>query len=147
MSEIFDFLRKTEAGRGKKNTVPSTVIEPPPMQFADAPVQEEPLPIGEPLSFEEPFAATEPLALEVESSGTGKFDLKRASYQAKSVMDPLTIVGEQFRLLRTKLDLMQKQRGIKVLLVTSSVPQEGKTFTFTSAWPVCSPRSKAKKSF
>ncbi len=65
----------------------------------------------------------------VELSRAGQFDLSAADYQLRSVMDPLTLVGEQFRLLRSKLDLMQKQRGIKILLVTSTVPREGKTFT------------------
>ena len=45
-----------------------------------------------------------------------------------NVLDPLTIAGEQVRLLRSKLNVMQKERGTRTLLVTSSVQQEGKTF-------------------
>jgi len=43
----------------------------------------------------------------------------------------MTLPGEQFRLLRAKLDLLQKQRAAKILLVTSTLPGEGKTFTAT----------------
>jgi capsular exopolysaccharide synthesis family protein len=58
-----------------------------------------------------------------------RFDLAGADERIKDVLDPLTDVGEQYRLLRAKLSLMQKQRGLKTLLVTSTVPSEGKTFT------------------
>jgi capsular exopolysaccharide synthesis family protein len=57
------------------------------------------------------------------------FDLGAADHRIRTVMEPLTIVGEQFRVLRAKLSIMQKQRGLKVLLITSSVAEEGKTFT------------------
>jgi protein-tyrosine kinase len=57
------------------------------------------------------------------------FDLAYATNQLKNVLDPLTVVGEQFRLLRSRLSLMQKQRGIKTVLVTSAIPREGKSFT------------------
>jgi capsular exopolysaccharide synthesis family protein len=58
-----------------------------------------------------------------------KFDLAAADRRIRNVIEPLTLAGEQYRLLRAKLSLMQRQRGIKSLLVTSSVPVEGKTFT------------------
>jgi capsular exopolysaccharide synthesis family protein len=47
-----------------------------------------------------------------------KFDLNAADPCVKYVLDPLTDVGEQYRLLRAKLSQMQIQRGIKTLLVT-----------------------------
>ncbi len=58
-----------------------------------------------------------------------QFDLKSADLGIKSILDPVTLVGEQFRVLRATLDQLQKQRGIKVVLVTSAGPGEGKTFT------------------
>ena len=58
----------------------------------------------------------------------GRFDLSTADRQIKNVLDPHTLVGEQFRILRSKLGLMQKQRGIRTVLITSSCPEEGKTF-------------------
>ena len=71
----------------------------------------------------------EPAPVEAEICAADRFDLTQASLQLKSVLDPLTMVGEQFRLLRSRLGLIQKQRGIKTILVTSTVPEEGKTFT------------------
>jgi protein-tyrosine kinase len=64
----------------------------------------------------------------MEFQSTAVLDLNRADYRVKDVWDPITLIGEQFRLLRAKLSLMQKQRGIKTLLVTSAAPAEGKTF-------------------
>ncbi len=116
MSEIFDFLKKTEAERRKEFAVP-----------ADAPAVE---PEGPPApETARDSAPTGELPLEVEICGADKFDLTAASRQVKSVLDPFSLVGEQFRLLRSRLGLMQKQSGIKTVLITSGVAQEGKTLT------------------
>jgi capsular exopolysaccharide synthesis family protein len=58
-----------------------------------------------------------------------EFDLSKASSQIQRALDPGTILGEQFRILRTRLSLMQKQSGIRTILITSTVPHEGKSFT------------------
>lgn len=58
-----------------------------------------------------------------------EFDLSRATTQLQRAMDPGTIIGEQLRILRTRLSLMQKQEQIRTIMVTSTVPQEGKSFT------------------
>ena len=58
-----------------------------------------------------------------------EFDFSGATFQMKRAMDPGTILGEQLRILRTRLSLMQKQNGLKTVLMTSTVPQEGKSFT------------------
>jgi len=115
MSEIFDFLKKAEAERRK--TSPATIAVP--IIESENAVRAEPA--------VEP-GIEEPLPTEVEICSADKFDLTNASRQIKSVLDPLTLVGEQFRLLRSRLGLLQKQRGVKTVLVTSSVPEEGKTF-------------------
>jgi protein-tyrosine kinase len=122
MSEIFDFLKKTESKR-ETEFRDEFDMSPPVMEFKDS----EPKDIAEASVIE--AAVSEPEAVEVEICSADKFDLNQASLQIKNVLDPLTLVGEQFRSLRSKLGLMQKQRGIKVVLVTSSVPDEGKTFT------------------
>jgi capsular exopolysaccharide synthesis family protein len=67
-----------------------------------------------------------------EIRSTIQFDLKVADYRVRNVLDPLSLVGEQFRRLRASLSLIQKQRGIKVVLVTSAGPGEGKTFAACS---------------
>jgi capsular exopolysaccharide synthesis family protein len=116
MSEIFDFLKKTEAKQAKEY----------PEYSGRSNLDLNPVPDHQNLrdSIQKEVA---PVSLEV--CNANRFDLTDASPQLKSVLDPLTLVGEQFRLLRSKLGLMQKQRGIKAILVTSSVPDEGKTFT------------------
>lgn len=73
-------------------------------------------------------ALSEELPLEVEVCGADKFDLTEASREIKHVLNPLTLVGEELRQLRSRLGLMQKQRGIRTVLVTSGIPAEGKTF-------------------
>lgn len=116
MSEIFDFLKKTENKRGRDSM--------------DAPVFESNAPV-----IAEEFGLSpipDAASVEVEICNADQFDLTQASLPIRNVLDPLTLVGEQFRLLRSKLGLMQKQRGIKTILVTSSVPDEGKTFTASS---------------
>ncbi len=58
-----------------------------------------------------------------------KFGLEMADWRIRTVLDHQTLVGEQYRFLRAKLALLKKQRGIRTILVTSSIPAEGKTFT------------------
>jgi protein-tyrosine kinase len=119
MSEIFNFLKKTEIDRRKEPRVPELApMDPLPKCEED--------PIERLAAFSLP---DEPAPVEPEIYGPDRFDLTQASPQFKNVLDPLTMVGEQFRLLRSRLSLMQKQRGIKTILVTSTVPEEGKTFT------------------
>jgi len=121
MSEIFSWLKRAEVER-RKGLVDIT----------DEPVD---------VDFEEEAGASRAtssasLALSppppVEAFAAGNFDLSKASHKIRSVLDPHTLEGEQYRLLRSKLSLMQKDHGIKILMVTSSVPGEGKTFTSCS---------------
>jgi len=58
-----------------------------------------------------------------------EFDLSNATDQLQRALNPGTILGEQFRILRTRLSLLQKQKGIRSILITSTFPQEGKSFT------------------
>ncbi len=116
MSEIFDFLKKTESKHGREshdslNAQMAESTEPNTVEDFDL------------------SSMSGEVSTDVEICGADKFDLTEASLPIRKVLDPLTLVGEQFRVLRSKLGLMQKQRGIKTILVTSSVPDEGKTFT------------------
>ncbi len=122
MSEIFDFLRKTESENRKRASLEPSIL---PVE-ADLPVPEAEF---APPEFEPVPVIQEPSPIVSEMEAYDKFDLQNCSYQLRNVLNPLTIIGEQFRLLRTRLNLMQKQNGIKTILVTSTVPQEGKSFT------------------
>jgi capsular exopolysaccharide synthesis family protein len=55
------------------------------------------------------------------------FTLQAADNRLKAIFDPRGIVGEQYRMLRAKLSKMQKEKGVRTLLVSSTVPNEGKT--------------------
>jgi len=120
MSEIFSWLRKAE--NEKRTSVAG--VPAPRIQVSEAPdfagVSPDPevnLPVKHPASER----------LEIQKGGW--FDLGAADPRIRKVLDPLSVVGEHYRLLRAKLSQMQKQNGIKTLLVTSSIPAEGKTFT------------------
>jgi len=133
MSEIFNFLKNETAHKKRSSAYP--------MSGADT------------AAFVSPLVST---AISSSSSGRGisetssapvvsltrdidiaeeeiipaeEFNLSRATIQLQRAMDPGTILGEQFRMLRTRLSLMQKQKGIRSILITSTVPQEGKSFT------------------
>jgi polysaccharide chain length determinant protein (PEP-CTERM system associated) len=57
------------------------------------------------------------------------FHLQSADPLVKDVvLDTATIAGEQFRMMRAKLSLMQNNRAPQSLLVTSALPNEGKSF-------------------
>ena len=59
----------------------------------------------------------------------GAFDFERADLRVRKIIDdPVTMAGEQFRLVRARLSALQKERGVKTILITSSIPGEGKTF-------------------
>ena len=59
----------------------------------------------------------------------GTFDLDRADLRVRKIIDdPVTMAGEQFRMVRARLSALQKERGVKTVLITSSIPAEGKTF-------------------
>jgi protein-tyrosine kinase len=117
MSEIFDFLRKTEVGSRK--------MPPAAPPEIDRPIAE---PMNPQPESKQSRAILEPAVVESEIAAPNTFDLAHSPSQLRNALDPLTVVGEQFRLLRSQLNLMQKQRGIKTILVTSAVPREGKSF-------------------
>jgi protein-tyrosine kinase len=61
--------------------------------------------------------------------GTQKFHIQSMDPRVERVLlDTKCFAGEQIRMMRVKLSQLQKQTGAKVLLVTSSIPQEGKSF-------------------
>jgi protein-tyrosine kinase len=113
MSEIFDWMKRNELEDRKSLVALPEVLD---VHRGDSVV-----------SFNRP---PQPEVDTPEPSRAAKlFDLDNANPQIKCVLNPSTMVGEQYRLLRAKLSLMKQQRGIRTLLITSSVPGEGKTFS------------------
>ncbi|MDR1727380.1 MAG: CpsD/CapB family tyrosine-protein kinase [Acidobacteriota bacterium] len=130
MSEIFDFLKKTEAVR-KKAGYSSSVAAPASSRYAPPAAESQvPPPLGMPLGMPPPsddFNGS--LSTDDGFVPAEMFDFSQATDQMQNAMNPRTVLGEQFRVLRTKLSLLQKQNGIRTVLVTSTIPQEGKSFT------------------
>jgi len=59
----------------------------------------------------------------------GTFDLAFADARVRTIIDdPASMAGEQLRMMRARLSALQKERAVKTILITSSIPGEGKTF-------------------
>lgn len=130
MSELFNFLNQ----KGPDN---KEDVRMPPVSLQKAKKAE---PVPEPMdtkvedSFESDIAvvASDSPSKPAERTGTDGFDLSNANQQIKTALDPLSVAGEHFRSLRTRLSHISREEGIKTVLVTSSLPEEGKTFTASS---------------
>ena len=137
MSGIIDFLKNEEAHKKRSAVYPMSGSDT--TAFGRQPATAEPEFSGN-AGSEPPSAADVPnnsaiaplsrgKVLEEEIIPADEFDFSNATAQMQRAMDPGTILGEQFRILRTRLSLLQKQNGTKTILITSTVPQEGKSFT------------------
>jgi hypothetical protein len=144
MSEIFNWLKRAEAD--KKEFPPEA---PSLLQMieatAEAPANQDKESIEVPIlphkSFDSPSGdmdpahvklgiqrSSEPYSRDREVHSTIALDPALVDCNIRDVWDPITFVGEQFRILRAKLSLIQRERGSKTLLITSAAPGEGKTF-------------------
>src|SRR5262249_9522685 len=57
------------------------------------------------------------------TNGTPTFSLQTADSKIRHVIcNPMTIAGEQYRMIRATLSIMQKQHGLKCLLIGSTIP-------------------------
>ena len=125
MSRIFDALRRAEQQKPPDGFPPET-------QGGKTP----PSP-GESTAFSSNVAPTQSPA-EVQATGTPieaildacprRDPLPRAAGQPEENSRNLSMLSEEFRSLRSHLILMRKQKSLQRLLITSPLPQEGKTF-------------------
>jgi capsular exopolysaccharide synthesis family protein len=119
MSEIFNWFKRAEMDKRKVLTdipmEPIVIFPTNSDEDAANPILDQEIP--------------DTSSAKIEIRSTARLNLDLAEYNVKNGLDSVTLVGEQFRLLRAKLSLMKKQRGIKTLLITSAGPSEGKTFT------------------
>lgn len=134
MSEIFRFLKQTEIDKEKDSKTAGSQPEIPEQASNRIDESLDSGDVQEELSENISPGDTEPPPVQMETGiiEPDKFELSNANLELKTALDPHKIIGEQFRLLRTKLTLLKKEKSIKVVLVTSSVPEEGKTFTSSS---------------
>ena len=115
MSELFKWLSKTEGRRPESQSPHALDIEVRNDIARDDIAYDPIVP-----------AATTPAKPSIPN--VVEFDFRLADPKITSIMDAGTIPGEQFRFLRARLSLLQRQQGFKKLLITSSIPDEGKTF-------------------
>ncbi len=129
MSRVHDALKKAEQEKVLLGEPESTVEMPTPM--APGLHQRE---AASGAVSERPFAKAESPAGQVEAPGAF---LARCSHQEWKTDATLTrhvdarrhtLVSEEFRSLRSRLYFMRKARPLQKLLVTSPLPNEGKTF-------------------
>src|SRR6202167_4938844 len=131
MSRIHEALKKAEQERAAVQASGAAVLTAPVMPNPVAPAAPQPAGDGERyLAPESPIT---------HSAGYLRFDdLRKHRAHPQWHMDPnvnvfinpaLTAHGsEQFRTLRSRLYQMRSSQTLRALLVTSSVPAEGKTF-------------------
>jgi capsular exopolysaccharide synthesis family protein len=121
MSELFSWLKRTEVQK-------KTSLFPVDTQGLQLPEPEEKVSQDtEAVAVSSPQPERGPARLEIVNPAS--FRLDAADWRVKTVLDPKTLVGEQYRFLRNKLVQFQRQHNTKKILVTSSVPGEGKTLT------------------
>jgi hypothetical protein len=123
MRKIFKILNETETD--KRKSMPSSDSKYEKSAVVPESLKETKKPSLQEITHNDPElkVLTKSKLIEADT-----FNLVAANRQVRIALDPLTVVGEQFRMLRTRLGLLQKEKGIKTVLITSSIPGEGKTF-------------------
>jgi capsular exopolysaccharide synthesis family protein len=115
MSRIFDALQRSESERsGEKTSQPSLVMDL--LQIAEQGDRDVPEAVAAPV-LESKVAAEFPSCRVVPADGT----------RLVSLTDPESLAAEKFRFLGVRLRQLQQARGIKKLLVTSTISEEGKS--------------------
>ena len=124
MSRIYKALKKAQEEKeqeiGPDQSSPG--LQP---HSIHKPLKEEELlpPMGNSISKqEEPVRSAEPILPEGEGHGT-------VDQKLVTVVDPQSVPAEQFKKIRTVLSQILKARDFSTILVTSALPQEGKTLT------------------
>ena len=129
MSRILDALRKAEQEKLTQSLSPETLRAEAPLVLGNGD-QEHAGPLnGGAKATIKGQAGTRETTVETLLEACPRHDWNANSTppgEADSHRDP--IVSEVFRSLRSHLSLMRKRQPLQKLLITSAVPQEGKTF-------------------
>jgi capsular exopolysaccharide synthesis family protein len=139
MSRIFDALQRSGTEQSgieypDMASVITEVFEAPRQQRSmDWPLVEQSTPdepVSVPPSTVQP-ATTEPLAAEAAGNGPGEFPCLQVSVPPSSrlifLTEPESLAAEKFRFLGVRLRQLQQTRPLKKVLVTSTIPEEGKS--------------------
>jgi capsular exopolysaccharide synthesis family protein len=123
MSEIFNWLKKTDSAlEAGPHTVNTRSMEPVVTSFENIVQKKNERVLVRPAS-----APSERLF-----SNLLEFDFNACDILVSKILDPGSAIGEQYRVLRAKFSLLQKEGSLQKILVTSALPNEGKTFTSCS---------------
>lgn len=133
MSRIHEALRKAEQERTERpaNEVPSILTTAPPAEPAAKPetraAEAPPAPIPAPLTV--PPLTPEAAAIDGLRQKCARPEWKPAAKTAVFTPESSSsVAAEQFRTLRSRLYRLRENRPCRTVLVTSSLPAEGKTF-------------------
>src|ERR1700722_6619160 len=139
MSRIFDALQRsgTEQSGVEYPDMASVITE-----VFEAPRQQRPIdwPLVEQVILDEPVAAppttlqpatTEPAPAEVTGNSPLEFPCLQVSVPSSSrlvfLTEPESLAAEKFRFLGVRLRQLQQTKPLKKVLVTSTIPEEGKS--------------------
>ena len=131
MSRIHEALKKAEQERSIGPVTDVTAVPP------------EPIPVAAELGTTQPRVEPEPISVATARADFLRFeDLRKHCTHPEWHMDPNVNVffnpqlsahgAEQFRTLRSRLYQLRGTQSLRTLLITSSVPGEGKTFVTTN---------------
>ncbi|HWF91638.1 MAG TPA: CpsD/CapB family tyrosine-protein kinase [Terriglobales bacterium] len=111
MSRIFDALQKSESERSGAPSAPLSSLAMELLQIAEGQNEQVPAAVPTPSPDEFPTCRAEPV------KGT----------RLVSLTDPEGLAAEKFRFLGVRLRQLQQAQGLKKLLVTSTISEEGKS--------------------
>jgi capsular exopolysaccharide synthesis family protein len=118
MSKIYEALTKVEEENEQGIHPDSSLARPDTIRESTAPEKGLPPAVG---TFtpkeEEPLTPTFP-----EATSYGVFDEKLVA-----LTDPQSVPAEQFKKIRTLISQLRMTKGYRIIMVTSALPQEGKT--------------------
>lgn len=124
MSHIFEALQRAETERsgGDPSTVPESVAE-----LLERRVEEAAQPVAVPQRTEN--AAALPVSGELLSTAQMAVPLPTPNSRLVCLTDQGSLAAEKFRVLGLRLRHIRDKRPLKRIVITSTIPEEGKTLT------------------
>jgi capsular exopolysaccharide synthesis family protein len=125
MSHIFEALQRAEVERsgGSPSTVPESVAE-----LVERQVEEAPQTIAVPHKVDD-APVTESWSGDLLSAAQTAIPLPGPSSRLVCLTDQGSLAAEKFRVLGLRLRNIREKRPVKRVVITSTIPEEGKTLT------------------
>ena len=127
MSKIFEALQRAQQQTG----LPETPVIAPPGPTAAPPAMRPPSPPPQPVMEEPNFGMAPPVVDAPSNLWEEAPSVLRFAPRSKAVVaqHPTSLAAEQYRVLRTNIIKISQTQALKVCLVTSPGPGDGKTTT------------------